>query len=86
MTDKIPHSDTFKVGLVTAACTLVIILVASQVLHVGAELAVMGPILLFLGHLVSRGWTPRPEWNPVVYWSVAIIFTALVEILFVYLY
>jgi hypothetical protein len=86
MTDKRAHSDTIKVGLVSAACVLVIAIVTTQVVHVGAELAVMGPILLFLGYLVSNGWTPLPEWNPVLYWSAAIFFTALVEIVFAYVY
>ncbi len=58
----------------------------AQVLHVGAELAVMGPILLFLGYVVSEGWTPLPEWNPILCWSVAIILTTLVELVFAYLY
>jgi hypothetical protein len=82
--DKIAHNDTFKVGLVAAVCILVIVFVTTQVLHVGAELAVMGPIILFLGYLVSSGWTPVDEWNPVLYWSAAIILTALVELAFAY--
>lgn len=82
--DEIVNRDSFKVALVTIACMVVIIFVATQVIHVRVELAVMGPILIFLGYLVSDSWTPIPEWNPALFWSLAIVFTALVEIAFAY--
>ncbi len=86
MVEKIARSATFKLGLVTAGCIALIVLITTQVIHVRAELAVMGPILLFLGYLVSRGWMPLPEWNPILYWSAAIILTTVVEIVFAYVY
>ena len=78
--------DTFQVSLVTVACLAVIVVSTTRILHVEADLAVTGPVILFLGYLVSRGWTPVPEWNPGLYWSVAIILTTVLELSFAYRY
>jgi hypothetical protein len=85
MGDRIERSNSFKVALVTAASLVAIILVTTQFLHIGIEFPVMGPVILFLAYLVSSGWTPLSEWDPALYWSLAIIITTLVEIVFAFL-
>ncbi len=84
--EKRVRRDTLQVSLVTMACLGAIIVITTQVLHVGADLAIMGPVILFLGYLVSRGWTPVPEWSPSWYWGVSIILTTVIEIIFAYRY
>ncbi len=77
---RMARRDIFQVSLVTAACLTLIVVMTTFVLHVQADLAIMGPAIVFLGYRVSRGWTPVPEWNPSLYWSVSIILTTLVEL------
>ena len=79
------HGDALRVGLVSGACIALIAVVTTQVLHVQAELAAMGPIILFLGYLVSSAWSPVPEWSPTLFWCASIILAALVELAFAYL-
>ena len=76
--------DSFQVSVVTALCLVTIAVMTIFVLHVQADLALLGPALVFLGYRVSRGWTPVPEWNPGLYWSVSIILTTVVELFFAY--
>lgn len=85
MIRRILHSDNFRVGLVTVVCIAFILVVTANVLRVPAEIAIFGPTLLFLGYLVSFGWTPVPDWSPVGFWSLAILLTTFVEIVFAYL-
>jgi hypothetical protein len=86
MTDKTEPHATLKLGLVTAGCLLLIQVVTTQVLHVRADAALFGPLLLFLIYFVSDSWTPVPEFAPSVFWSAAIVFTALIEIAFAYFF
>ncbi len=76
--------DTFKVGAVALACIGLVAVMTIQVFHNGFDLAVMGPVILFLGYLVSEAWTPLPELSPAIFWSIAIIFTTVVEVVFLF--
>ncbi len=82
MTGKIIRSESGKVGLVAAGCMVVIILITTQVLHLQPLLPSLGPLMLFLGYRVSNGWTPVPEVNAGLFWSAAILFTTVVELVF----
>lgn len=84
--DKTTFGSTFKVGAVTLVCITVIAVVTAKVIHNEIDLAVMGPVLLFLGYMVSDAWAPLPEWNPTWFWSLAIVLTTIVEIVFAYFY
>lgn len=84
--DKTTFGDTFKVGAVTLVCIAVVALVTARMIHNQIDLAVMGPVLLFLGYMVSDAWAPLPEWNPTWFWSLAIVFGTIVEIVFVFFY
>ncbi len=79
-------TEYIKVSLVTLVCVLVILFVTTQVLHVDFATPALGLAVLYLGYHVSQGWTPLPAASPALFWSLAIILTTLIEILFAYLY
>ncbi len=83
---RMARRDILQVSLVTTACLITIVVMTTFVLHVQADLAMLGPAIVFLGYRMSRGWTPVPEWNPSLYWSVSIILTTLVELFLAYRY
>ncbi len=85
MTGKIIRSESGQVGLVTVGCMIAIVLFTTQILHVPPLLPSLGPLILFLGYLVSNGWTPMPEVNAGMFWSIAIVCTTVVELVFAYM-
>lgn len=76
--------ETFKVGGVTLVCICGVGLMTARVFHDQIDLAVMGPVLLFLGYLVSEAWAPVAKWSPTVFWCATIVLTSIVEIVFAY--
>ncbi len=82
MTGKIIRSESGQVGLVTVGCMIAIVLITTQILHVPPLLPSLGPLMLFLGYRVSNCWTPVPEVNAGLFWSVAILFTTVAELVF----
>ncbi len=78
-------SENLQVSIVSLICVMVIVL-TTQILKLDTATPALGLIVLYLGYHVSACWTPVPEWKPALFWSLSIILTMFIEILFAYLY
>ncbi len=75
-------ADEVKVALVTAACVLGIAILFKKILHVQADFLVSnGPSYLFIVYIITRGQAKKSKYDKPLYWSLAIIFVAILTII-----
>ena len=75
-------ADEVKVALVTGACVLGIAILFKKVLHIHADFLVSNsPSYLFIVYIITRGQAKKSKCDKPLYWSLAIIFVALLTVI-----